>query len=133
MGRDPFPKPCCRLRLLTGQEAGEQWTRVSGNLWRHSPVRETRKEGTLGTPEHKGTLSEPGPPARSPGMPGLGGSGGDAAGGGGEEGFMRRHLGEHRQVLPSLSSDPSWEIQRTGEQINSYIKWNEKHTDAAHR
>lgn len=51
----------------------------------------------------------------------------------GRKALCRRHLGKHRQLLPSLSSDPSWEIQRTGEQINSYIKWNEKHMDAANR
>lgn len=45
----------------------------------------------------------------------------------------RRRHGEHRQALPSPSPDPNWENQRTSEQINSYIKWNEKHIDGAHR
>ena len=53
-------------------------------------MRETRKEGTLGTPGHRGTPSEPGPPTQSPGTPSLRGSGGDAVEGDGEEGFVQK-------------------------------------------
>lgn len=70
-------------------------------------------------PGHRGTPCKPGPPARTQGRPASEAAGAMPREAAGTKSSCISHRGEHRQALPSLSPDPNWENQRTGEQINS--------------
>ena len=71
-------------------------------------MRETRKEGTLGTQGTEGLLASPARPPGAQGRPASEAAGAMPREAAGMKASCRRHRREQRQALPSLSPDPNW-------------------------